>query len=239
MTQSSPNSPAGPASDTTAPLSQLLESVVSEKELSYWRLQQEILVVAHHDTELIFASLSGPSITTFSDRLASNHAMLSRHLRRHDLPAQEAIMVPAGSYDHAARFADAHGGALTARWEMLLESTVNLAADTFYRDWEAFVAEQPDHAGEIVLQPVKPAERTVIAVAYGQTWVAEGTEDAATDLAKRAIATLPHAAYGLVEVAAGLVTEVDLTFRSWNDTEPPPMARDVAQAIVDGELKDA
>lgn len=238
MTQS-PNSPAEPTSGATAPLSQLLESVVTEKELSYWRLQQEILVVAHHDTELIFASLSGPSITTFSDRLASNHAMLSRHLRQHDLPAQEAIMVPAGSYDHAARFADAHGGALTARWEMLLDSTVNLAADTFYRDWEAFVAEQPDHAGEIVLQPVKPAERTVVAVAYGHTWVVDGTEDhTAQDAAKHAIATLPHAAYGLVEVAAGLVTEVDLTFRSWNDPEPPPMARDVAQAIVDGELKD-
>lgn len=242
MNEHSDSSPSVTTMPPT-PLSQLLEAVVTDQGLTYWRLQQDLLVVAHDDNELIFASLAGPSVTTFSDRLASNQAMLCRHLKRHEIPAQEAIMVPAGGYDHAARFAETHDGALTARWEMLPDSTVELAADSFYRDWNAFVAEQPDHAGEVILQPTPPNNQVDVAVAFGESEASPSASDQenlseAEHLAVTALSTLPHAAYGLVTIDLDelRVSGIDLTFRSWNHDKRPANARHVATLILEGEL---
>lgn len=232
------------AAKPSTPLSQLLESVVIEQELTYWRLQEDILMVTHEANELIFASLAGPSVTTFAERIACNQAMAFRYLNQRNIPAQKALMVPIDAFDHAAKFAESHHVDLTARWSMYVDSTVRLGSETFYRDWETFVSDQPDLSGEIILQPRATDNQIDIAVAYGQADTIDSGRDHdqlanAEKLALSAIAALPHAEYGLVTVDLDQVqvTGIDLTFRAWEDAEPTALARRFASIILDGELR--
>ncbi|QSB04809.1 hypothetical protein [Natronoglycomyces albus] len=234
--------------DSTTTLSALLENVARSQQRPNWRLQHDLLVVASGEAELIFAGLSGPSVTTFNVRLSSNPAWMARHVSNHGIDAVPAIQIPVGGFDHLARFSEQHPGNLAAHWEMFPQMNHQLGADTLYRDWEAFTATQPEYSGDVVVQLAPTTTTVTVAVAFDSAIIdpqARVDDDQAAQLvevARRAIDTFPHAAYGLVvmeNIDQPRVRGVDLQFAAWAEEAPTPWASDIAQALLEGEISQA
>jgi hypothetical protein len=230
-----------------------------------WRtraLGKHVVVCDDGTHRIAFRGFAGPGVSTVAELVCQNDAWVRRHLATRGLPVLETELVGAGDVEYAWQAAQRLGLPVIAR---LADEPIARGGHAVVTDRSSLVdfwddrvrAGDPRHT-RILLERQAPGTTVWQVAVVGSRVVAvdsaepdllrtgEGWLEVVGEIAYRAVAALPGARYGSVEIiadvsqppATGLrIKRVDPLLRNWVGDDAAGAA--IAQAILDLELRQA